>query len=61
MSQCKAALNIKGEGFVCDMEAPHSGWAHANSDAGAIWCSDGEARACEKREKAHRAEEAVAP
>jgi hypothetical protein len=42
--QCRAVLNVKGEHFQCDMEAPHSGWAHGNKDAEAIWCSDGEAR-----------------
>jgi hypothetical protein len=44
MSDCKAALNIKGEAFPCDQEAPHPGWAHGNKEAGAIWCSDGEAK-----------------
>lgn len=59
MSQCKAALNIKGEHFPCDQEAPHTGWAHGNRGAGAIWCSDGEARASDKRIKARQVEEAL--
>lgn len=45
MSECRAALNIAGAGYQCDMEAPHRGWAHANKEAKAIWCSDGEAKA----------------
>ncbi len=39
---CKAAINIKGEPFGCDWDAPHPGWAHGNRDAQAIWCSDEE-------------------
>jgi hypothetical protein len=50
MSACKAALAIKGKHYPCDMEAPHPGWAHGNTDAGAIWCSDGEAKRWENRE-----------
>ena len=44
MTACRAVLNVKGEHFTCEMEAPHPGLAHANRKAEAIWCSDGEAR-----------------
>lgn len=41
---CKAALNIKGGHFPCDWptgaDGTHSGWAHANRDAEAIWADD---------------------
>lgn len=50
MTECKAVLNLKGEHYPCDMEAPHPGWAHANADAGAIWCSEGEAKRWGKRQ-----------
>lgn len=50
MSACKAVLTIKGENFPCDIEAPHSGWAHANKDAAAHWVSDGEAKRWFQRE-----------
>jgi hypothetical protein len=40
MSQCPAALNIAGKGFLCDNPAPHDGWSHANREAEAIWASD---------------------
>lgn len=43
-SPCPAALNIKGEHFPCDWptddSGQHSGWAHANRDAEAIWTED---------------------
>lgn len=51
MSQCKAVLNIKGEHYSCDIEAPHTGWAHANEAAGALWCSAAEASRATKKEK----------
>ena len=51
MSQCKAVVNIKGAHYDCDMEAPHPGLAHANKEAEAIWCSDGEARAAQRKSK----------
>lgn len=51
MAECKAALNIKGEAFTCDQEAPHAGWAHGNKEAEAIWCSDGEAKAAQRKVK----------
>jgi hypothetical protein len=42
--ECKAGLIIKGEYFPCDMMTHmspesnnHEGWAHANSQAQAIW------------------------
>lgn len=43
-TSCAAALNIKGEHFPCDWptdsDGTHSGWAHANRAAGAIWTDD---------------------
>jgi hypothetical protein len=39
MSQCSAALNIKGEAFQCDQPQGH-GMAHGSTEAGAIWSSD---------------------
>lgn len=42
---CLAALNIAGEHFCCDVQAPHAGLAHASESAAAVWCSDAEARA----------------
>lgn len=36
---CQAVLNIKGEHFQCDWEAPHDGWAHGNKESQAIWAS----------------------
>lgn len=44
MRPCRAALNVEGEGYACDYDAPHPGLAHANQAAQAVWCSDGEAR-----------------
>lgn len=44
MSACKAVLNIKGDLYLCDITAPHPGWSHANLDAQAYWCSDGESK-----------------
>lgn len=35
--QCTAVLNVSGEHFNCDMDAPHDGWGHANKAAQAIW------------------------
>lgn len=35
--QCTAVLNVAGEHFNCDMDAPHDGWGHANKMAQAIW------------------------
>ena len=40
MSKCPAALNIKGEHFDCDEEAPHDGLAHASRSGQAIWTED---------------------
>lgn len=37
MSECKAVLNIRGEHFQCDMDAPHDGWGHSNRNAEALW------------------------
>jgi hypothetical protein len=37
MGECKAALNIRGEHFQCDMDAPHVGWGHGSRAAEAIW------------------------
>jgi hypothetical protein len=34
---CPGSLSIAGEGYRCDMVAPHEGWAHANKEAQAIW------------------------
>lgn len=34
---CPGALNIAGEGFQCELTPPHSGWAHQNKAAQAIW------------------------
>ena len=42
MSGCKAVLNIKGEHFGCDKNAPHPFLAHASQAAEAIWVSDAE-------------------
>lgn len=52
MSDCQATLNIKGAQYPCDIDAPHHGWAHANKEAGAIWCSDGEAKSAQRKLKA---------
>lgn len=51
MSVCRAALNIKGAPYQCDQEAPHTGWAHSNKEAEAIWCSHGEAISAQKKLK----------
>lgn len=47
MSNCPAALNIKGEHFPCQQmdqmtegSVGHDGWAHSNRDAEAIWIDD---------------------
>ncbi len=40
MSGCKAVLNIKGEHFGCQGNAPHPFLAHASRAAEAIWVSD---------------------
>lgn len=44
MTDCPAALNIKGEHFPCDwpsnIDGAHPGFAHANRDAEAIWADD---------------------
>lgn len=40
---CNAALNIVGEHYPCEMDAPHPGLAHASGPAGAIWTEDHEA------------------
>lgn|GEM_PF-6349558 len=44
MITCTAALDIKGEHFFCDWpvdeDGTHSGWAHSNRDAEAIWTDD---------------------
>ena len=37
---CPAVLTIAGQHFPCDWITPHEDWAHANTDAQAIW-SDG--------------------
>lgn len=42
--RCKAAVNIAGAGYTCELDAPHPGLAHANQGAQALWCSHGEAR-----------------
>lgn len=44
MAHCKAALNIAGAPYVCDLESPHPSLAHINREAQAVWCSDGEAK-----------------
>lgn len=40
-ASCPAALNIRGEHFPCDWptdtNGQHTGWAHANTAAEAIW------------------------
>lgn len=51
MAQCKAVVNIHGEHFACDTEAPHSGLAHTNQQAQALWCSDGEAKRAIRKQK----------
>ncbi|GAC1521630.1 MAG: hypothetical protein NVS3B1_06050 [Marmoricola sp.] len=38
---CRAALNIKGEHFPCDISGGHG--THGNTDAQAVWASDAEA------------------
>ena len=35
--KCKAALNIKGEHYGCDLDADHDGLAHSSKRAEAIW------------------------
>lgn len=44
VTDCKAVLNVNGEQFACTVDGPHPGLAHANDRAGAVWCSDAEAR-----------------
>lgn len=39
--QCRAALNIAGEHYRCDLSANHYGAAHANTEADAVWRGDG--------------------
>lgn len=47
MTECRAALHIKGEHFPCDHPGghPHTPWAHSNKDAQAIWGSHDEVEA----------------
>ena len=40
MTTCPAALNIVGEHFDCDQDAPHPGLAHASRRGQAIWVDD---------------------
>lgn len=40
MSTCPAALNIEGEHFDCDLDAPHEPLAHSSRAAQAIWTHD---------------------
>lgn len=35
--ECPGVLNIKGEHFPCELQPPHTGWAHSNKKAEAIW------------------------
>jgi hypothetical protein len=42
---CDAAINIIGEHFWCEMDAPHVGLAHASPSGQAIWYGAGEAAA----------------
>jgi hypothetical protein len=44
VSACRAALNVKGEHIHCELDYPHTGLAHQNGDAQAIWCSHNEAQ-----------------
>lgn len=43
--QCDAQLNIKGEGFRCDLRKNHQGWPHSSTAAGAIWSGSSVAHA----------------
>lgn len=52
MAACRAVISIDGQGYRCDQEFPHSGFAHGNADAGANWISDGEARRYGKKGQA---------
>jgi hypothetical protein len=36
-TQCDGGLVIRGEYFQCDYAEDHSGWAHSNKKAEAIW------------------------
>lgn len=40
---CRAVINIAGTQHHCELAAPHPALAHANTEAHAVWCSDGEA------------------
>jgi len=40
LPSCPAALGIQGETYFCDLNTPHTGWAHSNREAQAIWCDD---------------------
>jgi hypothetical protein len=40
---CSAALNVDGEHYWCDNPLyPHTGWAHQNTKAHALWFGDNE-------------------
>jgi hypothetical protein len=43
MSECKAVLNLRGEHFQCEVDAPHDGWGHSFKAAEAIWLGSDEA------------------
>lgn len=36
-TQCDGGLVVRGEYFQCDYAEDHSGWAHSNKKAEAIW------------------------
>lgn len=44
-TECKAALNIAGAHYPCEIpNPPHRGLAHSNQAAQAIWACDTEVR-----------------
>lgn len=47
--ECRAALGIGDSYYPCEVEAPHVGVAHRNSEVKASWCSDLEARHAQSR------------
>lgn len=35
--RCSSSMIIEGEGYPCDLNAEHRGWAHQNLEKGALW------------------------
>lgn len=34
---CDSALTIEGRTYECELQPPHSGWAHHNMQVRAVW------------------------